>query len=259
MPLGGHTTASSTAIYDSGGAHVVGEVAKPLGESPGSVGWRVRGSQDKATMLSAAVSYRSAHGLAEATLDHSDNATIATAQFDGSIATLGSGLFFGNRIDDGFAVLETGYGRRSGAGREPPHRRDRQGRPPARDGAALLQKNSVAIDPTNLPVNATADSTTGIVTPAYRSGVRVDLAIRDNRNAAVLVLSRPDGTLVEAGARGQLEGGADFVVGYDGRAYVTGLAHKNTIVVDTGDGQCRASYGFQPQDDEQVVIPVVCG
>ena len=54
----------------------------------------------------------------------------------------------------------------------------------------------------------------------------VDFAIRDNRNAAVLVLSTPDGTLVEPGTVGQLVGGEAFVVGYDGRAYVTGLASE---------------------------------
>ena len=259
MPLAGGVRSSSETIYDRGGAHVLGEVSKPLGEQPGSVGWRVRGSQDGSTALSAAVLHRSSHGWAEATIDHANDATVATAQFDGSIATLGSGVFFGDRINDSFAVVETGVaGVPVLAENRPVGVTDRNGRLLVA-GLHSYQKNSIAIDPTNLPVNTTADGATKIVTPADRSGALVDLTIRDNRNAAVLVLSKPDGTPVEAGARGRLVDGADFVVGYDGRAYVTGLARRNAIVVETANGQCRASYAFQLKDDQQVVIPVVCG
>jgi outer membrane usher protein len=88
--------------------------------------------------------------------------------------------------------------------------------------------------------------------------VSVDFAMQDNRNAAVVVLSRPDGALIEAGAHGQLEGGANFLVGYDGRAYIAGLRPMNAIVVEIAGGRCRASFAFRAEEDKQAVIPATC-
>ena len=48
----------------------------------------------------------------------------------------------------------------------------------------------------------------------------------------MLILSRPDGKPIPAGAHGEVDGKV-FIVGYDGRAYVKGLAPENTVVVTT--------------------------
>ena len=49
------------------------------------------------------------------------------------------------------------------------------------------------------------------------------------------------------------------VVGYDGQTYLKGLAASNVALVTTDRGECRASFQFTPDQDNQVVIgPVVC-
>jgi outer membrane usher protein len=49
------------------------------------------------------------------------------------------------------------------------------------------------------------------------------------------------------------------VVGYDGRAYLTGLAPTNRVVVDDPAGQCGVSFPFAAKEDSQVVIePLTC-
>jgi outer membrane usher protein len=99
-----------------------------------------------------------------------------------------------------------------------------------------------------------------VVAPADRSGVVVRFGVKTETNAAVLILSRRDGSFIPAGTSATLAGSSEpFVVGYDGRAYVTGLGAANAIVVDDPAGQCRAAFPFAPQKDSRVVIgPLTC-
>ena len=120
------------------------------------------------------------------------------------------------------------------------------------------QKNKIAIDTRNLPVDADIATTQDIVAPADRSGVRVNFGVRTNTSAAILVLTAPNGQPLPAGSQGRIEGGEAFVVGYDGRAWVKGLAARNTLSVATAERQCRATFDYSARPTEQVVIPAVC-
>jgi len=102
--------------------------------------------------------------------------------------------------------------------------------------------------------------TKNIVAPPDRSGVKVDFGVVTDVKAAVVMLTGKDGKVVSPGLRGRLDGSNEsFLVGYDGRAYVKGLGAANTVVVDLGGSECRASFAFAPQKNRQVVIgPVVC-
>jgi hypothetical protein len=44
----------------------------------------------------------------EAGVSQGPNGVVATAEMEGAVATMGGGVFFANRIDDAFAVVETG-------------------------------------------------------------------------------------------------------------------------------------------------------
>jgi outer membrane usher protein len=51
----------------------------------------------------------------------------------------------------------------------------------------------------------------------------------------------------------------DFIVGYDGQAFVKRLSRSNTVTVDMGDAGCHARFAFTPQQGKQVKIgPVMC-
>jgi len=97
-----------------------------------------------------------------------------------------------------------------------------------------------------------------VVAPADRSGVRVDFRVHTNTSSAVLVLTARDGRPLSAGSQGQVEGGEAFVVGYDGRAWVKGLAQHNTLSVALEGGECHAAFDYVAHPNEQVVIPVTC-
>jgi outer membrane usher protein len=259
IPLGGSVTATSSASRATDGNNLSFDVAKPLEEKPGSVGWRLAGSGGNASAGSAAGSYRSSYGRADAAISHDRNGTSVSAQVEGAIATMGNGVFLAGRIDDSFAVVETGV-----PGIEVFHENrsvavtDSHGRALI-PGLRSYQKNKLAIDTRNLPVDAEIATTQDVVAPADRSGVRVNFAVRTNIRPAILVLMGPDGTPLPIGSRGTSEGGENFVVGYDGRAYVKNLNPENTVIVTLADSECRASFSYSPRPNEQTIIcPVTC-
>jgi outer membrane usher protein len=71
----------------------------------------------------------------------------------------------------------------------------------------------------------------------------------------------PDRKPLAVGAEGRLQGATEpFIVGYDGRAFVRGLAERNAVSIKLPTGPtCRAEFPYTPQPGQIVVInDVVC-
>jgi outer membrane usher protein len=170
---------------------------------------------------------------------------------------MGGGVFLSNWIDDSFAVIDTGA-----PGVEVLSENRHAGVTGA-NGMLLIptlrsyQKNKIAIDPTNLPVDDEIVSTHDIVAPADRAGVLVKFNVRKEITAALVSFVRPGGGLVPAGAVGHIAGGEEFIVGYDGQAYIKGLSAANEATIDLANGQCHASFAFAPRPGEQVQVQQV--
>jgi outer membrane usher protein len=258
IALGDAALASSGVSRDRNGTNVTVDAVKPLGQQPGSVGWRLHDSEGAAPDRSAAAAYRSNYARVEVGVRQKGRGAGATAEVEGTVATMGNGVFLANRIDDAFAVIDTGV-----PGVEVLH----ENRPVAitdSAGRALVpslhsyQKNKIAIDTRNLPVDADISTSQDVIAPADRAGVRVDFRVRTDARSAILVLTTPAGQPIPAGSQGQVEGGEGFVVGYDGRAWVKGLAPQNSLSVALEARECRATFPYSPRPNEQVVIPVAC-
>jgi outer membrane usher protein len=94
----------------------------------------------------------------------------------------------------------------------------------------------------------------------------VDFGVRSASNAAIVILHGADGKPLRAGLSGALQPGLrgtaatpEFVVGYDGRAFVENLGPGNDIVVQLDKGECRAHFSFEPRQATQVTLgPVSC-
>ena len=183
-----------------------------------------------------------------------------TAELEGSIAAIGGGVYAANRIDDSFAVVDVGLpdidvlyenrhiGKTNGSGKLLiPELRS-------------YQRNKIEIDPRGLPVNSDAPTTQEFIAPADRSGIVIDFRVKTNVQAAAVILKDKSGAYLPVGATGRLEGSANpFVIGYDGRAYVTGLARSNRLSIETGGATCRASFDFAAKADSQVSLgPLIC-
>jgi outer membrane usher protein len=168
----------------------------------------------------------------------------------------------GQRIDDSFAVVDTGV---PDVGvmleNRPVGRTDANGQLLVR-GLRAYEANKMAIDVTDLPADAAFEDTRRLVTPADRSGIVVPFPVRVG-DAATILLHRPDGSAVPPGSMLALDGGGaePLPVGYDGLGYATGLQPENTGTVTLPDGsQCRVAFAFAPVPGEIPQIgPVTCG
>ena len=237
------------------------DIAKPERQEVGSHGWRLRTSEGDMPDRSAAASYRGRYARVEGSVQQFDDTVRANAQVDGAVAVAAGGVFATNRIDDAFAVVNVGA---------PDVEVSFENRPAGRtNGSGRLlvpnlrswEPNTVAIDPRNLPVDASVGSTRDVVVPADRSGVVIDFNVAKTTASALVGLVDAEGKALEAGLRGHVDGsGEEFFIGYDGEAYIGALGAQNSIVVDLLEGRsCRARFSYQAQQGTQIKIKqVVC-
>ena len=258
VPLGQTTSVSSTLSNGVGGTTGTLDVSHPLGAEYGSVGWELE-DQEGALDRQGTLAYRAPAVTVQAEVTESRSGVGATLDASGAVATMGGGLFFSDHIGDAFAVVEAGAPNVSVLyENQPIGTTDSRGMLLV-PNLQSFQKNKLSIDPSNLPADDEIESTDIVVTPADRSGALVPFKVHSDRATALVVLTRADGKFVPAGSPGRMDGGDEFVVGYDGQAFVKGLTGSNQLTVDLGEGTCHVSFTFKPRPGEQVRIgPVIC-
>jgi outer membrane usher protein len=260
LPLGQAISASTGVTGGSSGIGTSVDVIKSQPLEPGTSGWRVSDREGATVDRLAAVSYRAPAALLQAQAEQSGGNSRATLQADGAIAIAGGGVFFANRIDDAFAVVDAGA---------PGVTVSRENHVVGvTNGAGLLlvpnlapnQANLLAIDTKALPVDAEIPRTRASVTPVDRNGAVIRFGISTRRAAALLTLRGRDGKPLAAGAQGIMQpSGERFIVGYDGQAFVHGLAASNTIAVKLAEGgACSGSFAFAPRKSERNAVGVTC-
>ncbi|HLH95969.1 MAG TPA: fimbria/pilus outer membrane usher protein [Xanthobacteraceae bacterium] len=261
IPLGEAASVSIGATSSRSGTSLTTDASRPLSSEPGSYGWRVRDSEGAVVDRSAAGSYRSSVGTVQAGIEQMQgNGIQGTAQVDGAIASIGGGFFATNRIDDSFAVVDTG------AAGVPVLYENRPFGETNASGQLLVPNlrsygsNKISIDPKNLGVNDEIETTESVVAPAQGSGVLVKFKTKTDLQEAVVILTGADGKPLAVGSKGKLDGSdSEFIVGYDGRAFVQDLKDANTVTVSLEKGECHASFDYTSASDHQVVIgPVAC-
>ena len=259
VPFGNGGSGSTGVTSGPEGTSVGTDFVKPMTQEVGSYGWHLHDSEGGGAR-SAEGAYRSPYGTIEAGMQQYKDSIGGFAEIDGGVATMGKDTFFGNRIDDAFAVVDAGA---------PGVEVLNENRPVGKANAQGLllvpslrsyEKNAISIDPQGLPVNAEVEKTRELVSPADRSGVLVHFGVKTNVNAAIVVVTDADGKMIPVGSKGRLNDGTEsFIVGYDGRTYVKDLQAKNRIVVALGSNTCQAEFPFAPSSEDQVVIgPVAC-
>ncbi len=261
IPFGDAGSVSTGATSSASGTSITTDASRPLASQDGSYGWRVRDSEGAVPYRSAAASYRAPSATVQAGVEQSQNGVVrGTGQIEGAVAAMGSGVFFTNRIDDSFAVVDTGT---PGV---PVFQENRPVGETNSSGKLLVPNlraygnNKLSIDPKGLGVNDEIETTESVIAPADRSGVLVKFETKTNVPAAVVVLVGPNGKPLPVGSSGKIEGSdAEFIVGYDGRAFVKDLKDANSVTVTSEKGPCHASFDYAADRERQVVIgPVSC-
>lgn len=256
LPLGGGVTASSDATREASGYAGYAEVAKTESLEPGSVGWRLRGSLGDNLKAAAQVSYRSSAGRIKADVEKGENGVRASAELEGAIAVAGGGIFITNRIDDAFAVVDAGV-----PGVDVFYENRLAGKTGQRGRLIIpnlrsFEPNSISIDPKSLPVDAQIAATSHVAVPGEHAAVVVDFGISTTTANALVSFRDENGDPLAVGSVGKTPaGGEDFVVGYDGEAYLQNLAAKNRVTITKPDGGvCHATFTYERRPGEQTRI-----
>lgn len=180
------------------------------------------------------------------------------AGVSGGVAWLDDSVFLSRRIDGGFAVVEVDdypdvqvlHDHRRVA------RTDLRGRALV-PGLRGYEPNRISVDAADLPFDANVDALEVEVTPPARSGVIVRIPVQRRRSANLRLegadgRALPVGSVLETGHRGE-----HFPVGFEGRAFVSGLAARTPITVRWPGGECSAVLVLAADADDAPELGVV--
>jgi outer membrane usher protein len=252
MPLGALSHAGTGLARDrNGDIGAVASLMRSADRQAGSYGYRINLSRHAASF---GATYQTRYGRADVALRDTGQGIGASATFDGALVIAGGGLFAGDRINDGFAVVDVGVPH------VPVKLNNREAAHTGMFGRALVSDlrsyrlNRISIDPLDVPIDANLAATAQDVVPARRSGVSVDFG-GGTDSAALVVLRDTAGAFVKPGSTVRRQGKpTEFIVGYDGEVWIEGLSARNRITVINGAGQCTAEFAYAEIPGEQVYI-----
>jgi outer membrane usher protein len=116
------------------------------------------------------------------------------------------------------------------------------------------QHNAIGIDSMQLPADTKVPITAVDAAPRSQSGVLAHFPI-SHYVAASITLVDDNQLPLPVGARVHvLETGEDFVVGYDGQAFIEDLQPENHLVVDAPNYQCAAQFNYKRDDNQSGLI-----
>ena len=267
VPLEGRNGAGShlSTSVDRAGDGTVSATAHASQAAPSGtgLGWYLRASDSRAAAVSGGVNYNAT--LAELSAEAQagrDGRTDVRFAARGSLG-YAVGLAFATRPlgRQSFAVVKVG---------------DEEGVPVLRShqvvahtnnrGLALVpgllpyEQNVIAIDTTELPLDAEVGHLQLRLTPFARSAAVADFAYR-RRRSALLVLVQADGNPVPAGARVTFAGaGAPAAVAHRGEVYLEGLPAAADVDVRWGERRCavRVSLDDALRDTVPRLGPLTC-
>ena len=261
FPIGPDIQSSTSASSSNNGLTLNAEASKSLGSQAGDYGWSLMESNaGKANNASGSFAYRSSIARTEIRGNNSSSGSSVSAEMEGAMVLSPSGVNFGGRIGDSSAIVDVG------APGVPVFHDHRLVGTTGWDGTLLVsdlspyQKNILSIDIGRLPFGAQVEKTTQVIIPAAQSTTIVHFGVKTNVESAVVILVDAQGKPIRAGTKGQLDG-ADrkFSIGYDGKAYLSGLQSQNELTVDLLDHECRVSFAYQRSETKQTVIgPLTC-
>ncbi len=255
MQWGGNITTSAGIEHSAGQTTAFVDAIKPDQDVEGSHGWRLRSSIGDTVNTQAAAAYVARHARLSAGAQQYGDTVNASAQIEGAVVAADGDLFLTRQIDDSFAIVDVGA---------PDVEVMAANRPVGTSGSSgkvivpqltAYEKTSIAIDPRNLPVDADVPETSRMVVAAEKTGVVVAFNAKAEGASALVQFVDSRNQPLEPGLAGRTASAAEFVVGYDGEAYITDLAATNNVTVDLADGtQCRAAFEFRKRPGEQQLI-----
>lgn len=257
--LGNNTTAGATIGRDGQGASSGVQLQRNLPYGSG-FGYRLAATAGEYARQEASVHAQTDSGTYSLEASRIDATTGYRLGAAGGVALFGGGLHLSRRIDDSFALVRVGD-----YASVPIYLENQLVARSDASGVALLphllpyQRNSISIQPGDLPLEAQAETYRRDATPARRSGAVVDFKARAARGALLRIILE-DGQPLPAGAFATVEGQAEeFPVAKRGEVYLTHLASSNRVSITWRQRACSFDV-VMPADAKPLPVlgPFVC-
>ncbi|UAJ10465.1 fimbria/pilus outer membrane usher protein [Glacieibacterium megasporae] len=257
MVLGKRTSASGSITSQANSTDASVQLYDPVTE-PGDFGYRLQADTGAAASISAQAQYQGSWGEVNAGLESVRDQVAGRAGIRGSIVFADGGVLVGNTLDNSFAIVDSGLPDVAVTrDRRPAGRTNAQGRLLVPDLRAY-ESNQIAIDPLSLADDALPAAYAISVRPADRIGVIARFDAHHVRAARVRLVDAL-GVPVAPGSRATLNAsGLSVPIGYDGEAYLTGLADDNRVTVAFFDGKSCTAVFTSGQSPPTIVGPLVC-
>lgn len=262
VPFDNGLSSSSTVNHRSGQTDAYTSFSKGLKSDTG-LGWRaLAGRRANQTYGEAGAYWQVDKALATADVSASSQQQNLRLGLQSAVVLIDGQLFTTRRVQDSFAVVEVPGYADVGVGFQGSNSTKTNA-----NGAAFLprlqpyQRNSIRLDPTELPIGAEIDNIEQVVVPSARSGVKVSFPVRSGRSALIKIVLR-DGLEAPAGADVELVGDTkEFFVARRGETFVTGLQSNNTIRLKYGGASCTFDVKLPDAakiDGIERIGPIVC-
>jgi outer membrane usher protein len=260
VPLSSRRFVSAAINSHTGGVDAYA-TASQFAADRGDLGWRVLGGRlNGEAHAEAGLDYTGAYGRVYSDLSASPSQNSVRIGASGAMAIAASRVFFTQRLDESFALVELkGYpGVGVGLGSNLSAATDRS-------GFAFIpylspyQTNQVRLNAQDLPISADLDSIEQTVVPSWRSAVKVDFPVRSGR-AALVKIHQENGEPVPAGGTVRIRSEKEEAfVGRRGEAFVTGLQPSNQLEARWQTGSCSFELNLPAANDEVLRLgPVTC-
>jgi outer membrane usher protein len=244
IPFGRRNSVTLSGSSQGSGQVQVQQPAPMIGDW----GYQAYLSAGDGTHVFAQGQYKSPVGLFTAGVDNDAGVTTVRLESQGAISLVDRAVFPSNTIYDSFAIVDT-----SPMAHVHVLQENRDVGSTNSSGRLLVPDmrsfdlNHLAIEPTDIPPEATINTATRELRPQNRSGVVVRFPIRFH-HGALLKLVDEAGLPMPLGSTVTLRAtGAVVPVGYDGDAYLEDLSPHNELTVERVDGRrCSVAFDYNP-------------
>jgi outer membrane usher protein len=261
VPLENSTTLSTTFASHDGERDYYASATKNPGLGS-DYGWRaLAGSWKGLKRAEGGIYYEGSHGAVSGDVSVSDELRAGRLNATGSLVYAENDLFAGRRFLESFAIVEVPGHADIGVGLGS----NLLARTNSRGIAIVPQltpytRNSIRVDPKELPIGAEIDSIEIDIVPSWRSAVKVVFPVRSGRGALLRVVL-DDGQPVPAGATVTVADDKEiFYVARRGEAFVTGLKDTDRVHLTWKDKQCEIAISLPPNNPDEITRlgPLTC-